>query len=298
MPIVISKEIPAFKTLEEENIFVMPENRAINQDIRPLEVVVLNLMPTKIETETQLLRLLSNTPLQVNVTFINTESYQSKNISNNHLKKFYKYFSEIKDRKFDGMIITGAPVETMDFESVSYWDEIKEIMDFSKKNVTSTIYICWAALAGLYYHHGIKKVNLEKKIFGVFEQKKAVKFEKLLNGIDDTFYIPHSRYGAVLKEELYNCSDLVPLCENDTLGPSILKSKDNKEVYILGHLEYDKYTLKLEYERDLAKGLTIEAPCNYFDDQGKVNVKWRSTANILYSNWLNYFVYQVTPFNL
>lgn len=297
MPIVIPKDIPAFKILENENIFVMTENRAHNQDIRPIEILILNLMPTKIETETQLARLLANTPLQVNLTFLKTETYESTHVAKSHLDKFYKTFDEIKNKNFDGMIITGAPVEHMEFEDVLYIDELKKILDYSKTNVTSSLYICWGAQAALNHFYNIKKHKLDKKIFGVYEHKKYVKFEVLLNGIDDVFYIPQSRHTTINDEDIINNPNLVPLAYSDEIGITIMKSKDNKELFILGHLEYDKFTLKNEYERDLAKGLDIDKPRNYFNQDDDIDVKWRSTANILFYNWLNYYVYQITPFD-
>lgn len=297
MPIVIPKTLPAHDSLLNENIFVMDDERAHTQDIRPVEIAIVNLMPTKIETETQLLRLLSNTPLQVNITFIQMASHVSKNTSKSHMEKFYKTYEDIKDHKYDGMIITGAPVEHLAYEEVEYWEELKKVFDFAEKNVTSTIYICWAAQASLYYHYDIKKVSLNEKLFGVFKNKKLVKFEPLLNGIDDTFYVPHSRHTHIETKDILDNDDLIALAYSKEAGVSILKSKDNKKIFITGHIEYDKYTLKNEYERDLKKGLDIKAPENYFDGDD-VNVIWRSTAYIIYSNWLNYYVYQVTPYDL
>lgn len=295
MPIVIPKDIPAYKTLEDENIFVMSPDRALKQDIRPIEILILNLMPTKIETETQLSRLLSNTSLQVKLTLLKTATHVSKNTSESHLEKFYKTFDEIKDSTFDGMIITGAPVETLDFEEVEYWEELKKIFNYAETNVTSTMYICWGAQAALYHHYGIKKHLLDEKLFGVFKHKKMVIYEALLNGIDDIFYVPQSRHTKLNDEDLMNNDALVVLAKSDEAGATIIKSKDNKKLFLLGHLEYDKYTLDKEYKRDLEKNLPIKEPENYYID-GDVNVLWRSTANILFSNWLNYYVYQVTPY--
>jgi len=295
MPIVIPENIPAYKTLEDENIFVMNENRASTQDIRPIEILILNLMPTKIETETQLSRLLANTPLQVNLTLLKTKSHVSKNTSLSHLEAFYKEFDEIKTKHFDGMIITGAPVEQMPFEEVEYWKELTKIFDYAEKYVTTTMYICWGAQAGLYYHYGIQKHQLPKKLFGIFPHKKMVIYEPLLNGIDDIFYVPQSRHTSINDNDLLNNPDLIVLAKSDEAGATIIKSKDNKKLFLLGHLEYDKYTLDKEYKRDLDKGLPIEEPKNYYFD-GDVNVLWRSTANILFYNWLNYYVYQVTPY--
>ena len=299
MPIVIPKDIPAFDILDKENIFVMSNKRAQAQDIRPIEILILNLMPTKIETETQFLRLLANSPLQINPTFMNTESYKSKHISQEHLERFYKTFSEIKNNYYDGMIITGAPVEKMEYDDVLYWKELEEIFNFSKTHVTSTLFICWGAQAGLKYFYGLDKKPLDKKLFGVFKHRKCVKFEQLLNGIDDVFYIPHSRHTKIDDEDILKCKDLIPLAKSDEAGISIIKSKDNSQIFITGHMEYDKFTLKNEYERDLAKGLPINRPDNYFTDETNtdVDVLWRSTANIFFTNWLNYYVYQVTPYD-
>ena len=299
MPIVISKDIPAFSALKQENIFVMSDERAFTQDIRPLEIAILNLMPTKEETETQFMRLLSNSPLQVNVTLVYTESYKSKNTAAAHLERFYKRFEDIKDKHFDGMIITGAPVETMPFEEVAYWDELKKILDFAEKNVTSTIYICWGAQAALYYYYGIEKHLLPTKLFGVFPHKKILdQHDPLLKGIDDVFYIPHSRHTTVYMEDVKKVRDLIVLSESEYTGLSIAKSRDNKKIFLTGHMEYDRYTLKKEYDRDVAKGLPIHPPFNYFTDSScsEVKVTWTSAANLFYTNWLNYYVYQVTPF--
>ena len=299
MPIVISKDIPAFSALKQENIFVMSDERAFTQDIRPLEIAILNLMPTKEETETQFMRLLSNSPLQVNVTLVYTESYKSKNTAAAHLERFYKRFEDIKDKHFDGMIITGAPVEIMPFEEVAYWDELKKIFDFAEKNVTSTIYICWGAQAALYYYYGIEKHLLPTKLFGVFPHKKILdQHDPLLKGIDDVFYIPHSRHTTVYMEDFEKVSDLIVLSESEYTGLSIAKSRDNKKIFLTGHMEYDRYTLKKEYDRDVAKGLPIHPPFNYFTDSScsEVKVTWTSAANLFYTNWLNYYVYQVTPF--
>ena len=299
MPIVIPQDIPAYSVLKGENIFVMNDGRAFSQDIRPLEIAILNLMPTKVETETQFMRLLSNSPLQVNVTLVYTESYKSKNTAAAHLERFYKKFDDIKNKHFDGMIITGAPVETMEFEKVAYWEELKKLFDFADKNVTSTIYICWGAQAALYYHYGIQKHLLPEKLFGVFPHKKYLEqHDPLLKGIDDVFFVPHSRHTTVHAEDIEGIPDLVSLCEAKEVGLSIAKSKDNRKIFMMGHMEYDRNTLKTEYERDLAKGLPIKPPCNYFTDDTctAVNVNWTSAANLFYTNWLNYYVYQVTPF--
>ena len=298
MPIIIPKDIPAYETLKNENIFVMSTNRANSQDIRPIDILILNLMPTKIETETQLARLLANSSLQVNLTFIVPKSHDSKNTSKSHLDKFYTTFDKIKNRKFDGCIITGAPVEKLDFKDVDYWDELVEIFEYTKENVTSTMFICWGAQAGLKHFYNIDKKERNEKLFGVFKHKKSVIYEALLNGIDDVFYVPQSRYTYNEEKDLLSCDSLIPLCYSKECGTTILKSKDNKQVFVLGHLEYDKYTLKNEYERDLKKGLDIKEPVNYFnEDKTDVDVLWRSTANILYYNWLNYYVYQLTPYD-
>ena len=299
MPNDISKDIPAYSALKAENIFVMNDERAFTQDIRPLEIAILNLMPTKVETETQFMRLLSNSPLQVNITLVYTESYKSKNTAAAHLEKFYKKFEDIRDKHFDGMIITGAPVEVMPFEEVAYWEELTHIFDFADKNVTSTIYICWGAQAALYYHYGIQKHLLPEKLFGIFPHRKLIEqHDPLLKGIDDVFYIPHSRHTTVDIEDVRKIKDLVILSESEYTGLSIAKSRDNKKIFLTGHMEYDRDTLKKEYERDVAKGLPIRPPFNYFTDKScsEVKVTWTSAANLFYTNWLNYYVYQVTPF--
>lgn len=301
MPIVIPKNLPATKILREENIFVMNNLKAQKQDIRPVKIAIVNLMPTKIETETQLVRLLGNTPLQVEVDLIHTESHESKNTSAQHLTSFYKTFSEIQNNKYDGMIITGAPVEKMDFEDVEYWDELKKIMDFSTHNVTSTFHICWGAQAGLYYHYGIKKHLLLKKMFGVFEHNVKNKKSKLLRGFDDVFYAPHSRYTEVRREDIQSNPELSILAESKEAGVYIVVSKKHRQIFVTGHSEYDPLTIKNEYERDVAKGLNIDIPKNYFknnDPQKVPIIRWRSHANLLYSNWLNYFVYQETPYDI
>ena len=300
MPIKIQSDLPARLTLENENIFVMTENRAESQDIRPLKIAIVNLMPTKIETETQLLRLLGNTPLQVNITLINTASYKSRHVSENHMSKFYKSFDEVKNNKFDGMIVTGAPVETMNFEDIDYWEELTQIMDYAKKNITTTIYICWGAQAALYHFYGIDKIPLPKKMFGIFPTVALQHNELLTKGLSDVFYIPHSRHTALNEKELYKHPELVVLAKSDEAGASIIKSTDNRNIFITGHVEYDRDTLKNEYFRDLNKGLEIESPKNYFTDNKceKVNMSWTSTASILFSNWLNYYVYQITPYDI
>ena len=301
MPIKIPNELPAAKTLTEENIFIMTETRAIKQDIRPLQILVLNLMPTKVATETQLARMLSNTPLQVELDFIRPSTHTSKNTSEEHINSFYKSFSDIKNSKYDGMIITGAPVELLDFEEVDYWDELKEIMEWTKTNVTSTFHICWAALAGLYYHYGIPKISLDKKLFGVFEHRVLRKKSMLVRGFDDLFLAPHSRYSTVDIGEIKNNPQLQLIAESDDVGAYIIASKDKKQIFVTGHSEYDSDTLKLEYERDINLGKDIHVPINYFEDNNPKKspvVRWRSHANLLFYNWLNYYVYQTTPYDI
>ena len=303
MPIKVRDNLPAIETLGNENIFVMTETRAISQDIRPLEIVILNLMPTKIDTETQLLRMLGNTPLQINATFMHTKSYESKNTSQSHLDTFYVTFDNIKHKKFDGMIITGAPVEHLEFEEVDYWQELCEIMEWSKKNVTSTFHICWGAQAGLYYHYGIEKYPTDKKIFGVFEHYvlPEKKHKILLRGFDDTFYVPQSRHTEVRAEDIEKVPELEILSVSDESGVYIVTAKSERQFFVTGHSEYDDTTLAKEYFRDLEKGLDIDMPKNYFpndDPKQKPPMKWRAHANLLYSNWLNYFVYQTTPYDI
>ncbi|WP_375723004.1 homoserine O-succinyltransferase [Arcobacter sp. KX21116] len=301
MPIVIPRKLPAVKILQKENIFIMNDKKAMKQDIRPLKILILNLMPNKVETETQLLRLLGNTPLQTEITLLKTATYQSKNTSEDHLESFYKTFDEIKEHNFDGLIITGAPIETMPFEEVSYWEELTQIMEYSKTNITSTLHICWGSQAGLYYHHGIPKYEQDKKTFGVFEHDLFNKTNPLLRGFDDEAYIPHSRYTTVLKEDIDKVADLDLLLYSEDSGVCLVASKDRKHVFMSGHVEYDFDSLQKEYLRDVEKGLEIDVPKNYFknnDPKQDPKVKWRSTAHLLFANWLNYFVYQETPFEL
>ena len=301
MPIKVQNALPAKEILENENIFVMDENRAMHQDIRPLQVCILNLMPVKQDTELQLLRALSNTPLHVEVTFMKMNSHISLNTPIQHLNRFYNTFDELKERKFDGMIITGAPVEQIPFEEVDYWVELCEIMDWAKTHVTSTFHICWGAQAGLYYHYGLKKVLLPKKLFGVYRHKVMNRKNPLVRGFDDYFLIPHSRHTAVLSEDIHQCKELTVLAESDEAGVLLCMSEGGKEIYVMGHPEYDRYTLHKEYVRDKEKGLPIEVPKNYYpddDDTQKPSLEWRAHCNILYSNWLNYFVYQITPYEL
>ncbi len=301
MPIRISSELPAFKTLMNENIFVMSKERAEHQDIRPLKVVILNIMPKKIETESQLLRLLSNTPLQVDIDLLHVASHVSKNTSLNHLSSFYKTFDEIKNTRYDGMIITGAPVELLDYEQVDYWDEICKIMEWSITHVFSTLHICWAAQAGLYYHFGIPKYPLDKKMFGIFPHKAEVENCQLLRGFDDVFFVPHSRNSEIRREDIEKVSQLEILTSSDISGVHIVANKNGRQYFITGHSEYDRDTIANEYFRDMQKGIDIQLPYNYFPDDNPNNTpkfSWRCTANLMFSNWLNYCVYQLTPFNL
>ena len=300
MPIIVPKDIPASKILKSENIFVMNELRAEKQDIRPLEIAILNLMPTKEVTETQIMRLLSNSPLQVNITLISTESYVGKNTSLEHLNRFYKSFSDVKNRKFDGMIITGAPVENVEFTDVKYWKELQAIFDYAKTNVTSTLFICWGAQAGLYHYYGIEKHLLPEKLFGVFKHKKLVNYDKLLKGTDDRFFMPHSRHSTVYVEDIKKCKDLVLLATSKEAGAAIIRSKDDKFIFITGHAEYDRETLELEYLRDINKGMNVPVPVNYYvnDRPGEIKMSWVSTANVIYMNWLNHYVYQATPYEI
>ena len=301
MPIKIPNDLPAADTLKKENIFIMPEKRALHQDIRALKILFLNLMPTKIITETQILRLLSNSPLQVDIDLLHPASHNSKNTSEAHLIKFYHTFEEIKDNKYDGMIITGAPVENLDFKEVDYWEELKTIMEWSRENVYSTFHICWGAQAGLYYHYGIEKYPLEEKMFGVFSHKIIKKHTDLLRGFDDIFNIPHSRHTEIRKEDIINNQGLDLLAESEEAGVGILASKDGRQVFATGHSEYDAKTLKKDYQRDINKGLDISVPENYFPDDDPEKepvVTWRGHASLLFGNWLNYDVYQETPYDI
>jgi len=301
MPIKIPNELPATQVLTDENIFVMTETRAITQDIRPLQILVLNLMPTKIATETQLARLLSNTPLQVELELMQTSTHESKNTSKEHMLKFYTTFDKVRDRYFDGLVITGAPVENMPFEEVEYWNELCQIMEWSRTHVYSTFHICWGAQAGLYYHYGIPKVPLDKKMFGVFSHKVERRSSMLLRGFDDVFMVPHSRHTTVLREDIERCNKLKILASSEEAGIYAISTEGGRQVYITGHSEYDPLTLKAEYDRDKNRGLPIEVPKNYFPDDDDTKdpiVNWRSHANLLYHNWLNYYVYQTTPYDL
>jgi len=301
LPIRIPNDLPAAGTLQQENIFVMPQNRALSQDIRPLEIVLLNLMPTKIVTETQLSRVLGNTPLQVNLELMHTTSHVSKNTSQDHLLSFYKSFDELKDRKFDGMVITGAPVELMPFEEVDYWPELCRIMEWSKTHVHSTFHICWGAQAGLYYHYGIQKHLLPEKLFGVYEHTADYKRSILLRGFDDVFWAPHSRHTTVDRADLEKVPELKILASSERAGVYAAMTKGGRQIFITGHSEYDPGTLEKEYLRDKGQGLPISVPENYYpgDDETKEPlVRWRGHGNLLFSNWLNYFVYQTTPYDI
>jgi len=301
MPIKIPDLLPATQTLLDENIFVMTETRAITQDIRPLKILMLNLMPKKIETETQIARLIGNTPLQVELELLQTATHKPKHTSADHMLAFYKTFDEIKHNKYDGMIITGAPVELLEFEEVEYWDELCEIMEWSKTHVTSTLHICWGAQAGLYYHYGIKKYKLDSKLFGIFDHVVDHKSSILFRGFDDVFPVPHSRHTTVLREDIEKIPELKILASSEKAGIYTVATARGKQVFVTGHSEYDRDTLKQEYDRDKALGLEIAVPENYFpndDDTKEPVVNWRGHANLLFSNWLNYFVYQTTPYDI
>ena len=301
MPIKIPNLLPATQTLHDENIFVITETRAITQDIRPLRIILLNLMPDKIVTETQISRLIGNTPLQVELELMQTATHRSRHTSAEHMLAFYKTFDELKDQKFDGMIITGAPVEHLAFEDVEYWQELCEIMEWSKTNVTSTFHICWAAQAGLYYHYGINKIQLDKKLFGVYKHTLDHKKSILFRGFDDEFMVPHSRHTTVAREDIEAQDDLKILASSDEAGVFVCSTKKGRQIFVTGHSEYDANTLEKEYLRDKNLGLPIEMPVNYYpdnDDTKSPKVTWRSCANLLYSNWLNYFVYQETPYDI
>jgi homoserine O-succinyltransferase len=301
MPIKIPDYLPAKEVLNQENIFVMDESRAYRQDIRPLRIAILNLMPTKETTETQILRLLGNTPLQVDIVLLHPSSHTSKNTSAEHLEMFYKTFDEIRHRRFDGLIITGAPVEQLEFEEVNYWKELQEIFDWSKTHVTSTLHICWASQAGLYHHYGVRKIPLDQKCFGVFPHTVNKPHVKLLRGFDEVFQVPHSRHTDVLRADIEARDELEVLAESEEAGIYLVATKDGKQIFVTGHSEYDPDSLKWEYDRDVAKGLEIDLPLHYYpnDDPSKTPVStWRSHANLLFSNWLNYYVYQETPYDI
>lgn len=301
MPIKIPRDLPAFKVLSDENIFVMNNERAVQQDIRPLKIAILNLMPKKIQTENQLLRYLSNTPLQVEIKLLQTESYRSTHTSFEHMERFYSFFNDIKEERFDGLVITGAPVEQLEFEDVMYWNELKEIMEWSKSNVFSTLHICWGAQAGLNYHYGIPKYQLDKKMFGVFKHYINDTTADLTRGLDDVFYAPHSRHTEVRREDIEKVFELDILSESEEAGIFIVANKNRRQIFVSGHLEYERNTLSDEYFRDVNKGLEIEMPKNYFpnnDSSREPMVTWRGSANVVFSNWLNYCVYQNTPYDL
>lgn len=301
MPIKVLGDLPAKEILERENIFVMDESRAMHQDIRPIEIAILNLMPLKEETELQLLRSLSNTPLQVNITFLMVTSHESKNTATSHLNQFYITFDDVKKRSFDGMIITGAPVEQLEFEEVDYWEELTRIMEWTKTNVTSTIHLCWGAQAAMYYHYGIQKKPLDRKMFGLFWHKVLNRKVPLVRGFDDMFLAPHSRHTEVPRESIQACKDLMILADSDEAGVFLAMNKDGRQIFVMGHPEYDRVTLDGEYKRDVGKGLDIDMPLNYYQENNPENkpvLMWRSHANNMYTNWLNYYVYQATPYNL
>ena len=301
MPLNLPDRLPAIELLKEENIFVIDTSRAKHQDIRPLRIVILNLMPLKITTETDLIRLLSNSPLQVELSFMKIKSHTSKNTPVEHMKEFYMDFDQIRNEKFDGMIITGAPVEQMDFEKVSYWDEMKEIFDWTRSHVTSTFYICWAAQAGLYHHYGVPKHPLDKKMFGIFEHQVLDPLHPIFRGFDDSFFVPHSRHTEVRKEDILKVAELTLLSESADSGVYMAMARGGREFFVTGHSEYSPLTLDTEYRRDLNKGLPIDVPTNYYVDNDPDKgpfVRWRGHANLLFSNWLNYFVYQETPYNI
>ena len=301
VPINVNSKLPAVQVLRDENIFVMTDERASSQDIRPLRIAILNIMPTKVITETQLLRLLGNTPLQVEIQLLHMASHDSKNTEQTYLDEFYKTFSDVKHEKFDGLIITGAPVENIPFEEVDYWDELKEIMEWSKTNVFSTFHICWGAQAGLYYHYGIKKHLLDEKMFGVFEHRLLTRRLPIIRGFDDMFYAPHSRHTGIDTADIENHPDLTLVGVSEEAGPYLIVANNARQIFCTGHSEYDRLTLKREYDRDVAKNLPIKIPANYFpgdDPNQRPIVRWRSHAALLFSNWLNYYVYQETPYDL
>ena len=301
MPLNLPNKLPAIELLKKENIFVIDLSRATQQDIRPLRIAILNLMPLKITTETDLIRLLSNSPLQIEVTFMKLKSHTSKNTPIEHMMTFYTDFEEMRSQKYDGMIVTGAPVEQLDFKEVTYWDELTDIFDWARTHVTSTLYICWAAQAGLYHFYGIPKYPLGKKMFGIFEHHKSAPLHPIFRGFDDAFFVPHRRHTEIHKEDILNCPDLTLLSESEEAGVYLVEARNGREFFITGHSEYSPMTLDTEYRRDLSKGLPIEMPHNYYlhdNPEEGVVVRWRAHANLLFTNWLNYFVYQETPYNI
>ena len=301
MPIRVENDLPARAVLESENIFMMGMNRAEMQEIRPLEILILNLMPVKPDYETQLLRALSNTPLQVNVTYLNVSTHHSKNTPASHINKFYTTFDQIRENFYDGMILTGAPVEDMEFEQVNYWEELTQIMEWTKRHVTSTLYVCWGAMAGMYYHFGIPKVQFDKKLFGIYRHRVLDRCDPLMRSFDDVFDAPHSRYSGVRREDVVEHADLQLLAESEEAGVYLVKSKDGRHIFLFGHPESDRMSLDAEYRRDLAKGIDIQVPENYYENDDPDTtplLTWRGHANTLYTNWLNYYVYQVTPYHL
>lgn len=301
MPVNVPDKLPAIDILRKENIFVMDETRAKQQDIRPLKIIILNLMPLKVNAETDLLRLLSNSPLQIEIDFLKIKKHKPKNTSSDHMKMFYKNFDELKDKKYDGMIITGAPVELLPFEEVNYWDELKSIFQWAKSHVFSSIFICWAAQAGLYHYYGVPKYELPEKVFGVFEHTHSNNLLPILRGFDDIFYMPHSRYTEVKAEDIRKVDQLEIIADSENAGVAIVKAKGGRQLFITGHFEYSRYTLDLEYKRDIAKKIPIKIPANYYPgDDPSVSplMLWGSAANLLFTNWLNYYVYQETPYNL
>uniref|UniRef100_UPI003216C79B homoserine O-acetyltransferase MetA n=1 Tax=uncultured Draconibacterium sp. TaxID=1573823 RepID=UPI003216C79B len=301
MPLNIPDKLPAIKILREENIFVMNQSRAIHQDIRPLKIIILNLMPLKITTETDLLRLLSNSPLQIEIDFLKIKGHTPKNTPSDHMEAFYRNFDELNNQKYDGMIITGAPVEQLEFEDVTYWEEMKQILDWAEHHVTSTLFICWAAQAGLFHYYGVPKYSLPKKMFGVFEYKLTHPKLPIFRGFDDLFYVPHSRHTEIKEADVKKVKELKIIATSKEAGVSIVKAKNGRQLFITGHAEYSRHTLDGEFKRDKAKNLPIDIPINYYSDNNPENIplmRWKSTANLLFSNWLNYYVYQETPYDL
>lgn len=301
MPLKIPDTLPAIEILQEENIFVMNESRASNQDIRPLKIIILNLMPLKISTETDLLRLLSNSPLQIEIDFMKIKGHTPKNTPSEHMKEFYRNFEQLKNKKYDGMIITGAPVEQLEFEEVTYWDEMKQILDWAEHHVTSTLFICWAAQAGLFHYYNVPKYPLKSKLFGVFEHKLSDSQLPIFRGFDDLFYVPHSRHTEIRESDIRKIDALEIIATSEEAGVTMVKAKNGRQLFITGHSEYSRHTLDGEFKRDKEKNLPIEIPINYYPDNNPDNkpiMRWKSTANLLFSNWLNYYVYQETPYNL